>query len=82
MALSVFSEVGRLRRALVHRPEEIDLMVPEMMDFLLFDDILTVIGRARSTTPSARFSRAQGSRPSRRRTSSPKCSRTTRCAAG
>lgn len=41
MALSVFTEVGRLRRVLVHRPgAEIDLMVPEMMDFLLFDDIL------------------------------------------
>ncbi len=37
----VTSEVGRLRRALVHEPgREIDLMVPSMMQELLFDDIL------------------------------------------
>lgn len=41
MGLSVFSEVGRLRRVLIHRPgPEIDCMVPEMMQHLLFDDIL------------------------------------------
>ncbi len=40
-SLSVSSEVGRLRRVLVHRPgPEIDCMVPEMMQHLLFDDIL------------------------------------------
>jgi arginine deiminase len=38
---SVFSEIGRLRRVLIHRPgREIDEMVPSMMDHLLFDDIL------------------------------------------
>ena len=37
----VTSEVGRLRRALVHEPGvEVDNMVPEMMEQLLFDDIL------------------------------------------
>lgn len=37
----VTSEVGRLRRALVHEPgAEVDLMVPGMMEQLLFDDIL------------------------------------------
>jgi len=37
----VRSEVGRLRRALVHEPgPEIDRMVPAMMEELLFDDIL------------------------------------------
>jgi arginine deiminase len=41
MPLRVDSEVGRLRRVLVHRPgREIDWMVPSMMESLLFDDIL------------------------------------------
>lgn len=39
--LQIDSEVGRLRRVLVHEPgAEIDLMVPAMMEQLLFDDIL------------------------------------------
>jgi len=39
--VAVGSEVGRLRRVLVHEPgREVDLMVPEMMEELLFDDIL------------------------------------------
>ena len=39
--VSVTSEIGRLRRVLVHEPgKEIDVMVPRMMDDLLFDDIL------------------------------------------
>ncbi|MFP3940387.1 MAG: arginine deiminase family protein [Thermoanaerobaculia bacterium] len=37
----VHSEIGRLRRVLLHRPgAEIDRMVPSMMERLLFDDIL------------------------------------------
>ncbi|HUP48874.1 MAG TPA: arginine deiminase family protein [Thermoanaerobaculia bacterium] len=41
MRLNVTSEIGRLRRVLVHLPgREIDLMVPPMMAQLLFDDIL------------------------------------------
>ncbi|MEE8523227.1 MAG: arginine deiminase family protein, partial [Thermoanaerobaculia bacterium] len=41
MPLHVTSEVGRLRRVLIHRPgREIDWMVPAMMERLLFDDIL------------------------------------------
>jgi arginine deiminase len=41
MRLNVTSEVGRLKRVLVHLPgREIDLMVPPMMAQLLFDDIL------------------------------------------
>jgi arginine deiminase len=37
----VTSEIGRLRRVLVHEPgDEVDRMVPPMMDELLFDDIL------------------------------------------
>ena len=41
MTLRVDSEIGRLRRVLVHRPgREIDWMVPAMMESLLFDDIL------------------------------------------
>lgn len=41
MPLQVFSEIGRLRRVLIHRPGlEIDWMVPSMMERLLFDDIL------------------------------------------
>lgn len=39
--LKVTSEVGRLRRVLVHEPGlEVDHMVPLMMEDLLFDDIL------------------------------------------
>jgi arginine deiminase len=39
--LRVTSEVGRLRRALVHEPGiEVDRMVPGMLGQLLFDDIL------------------------------------------
>lgn len=39
--LCVKSEVGRLRRVLVHEPgPEVDLMAPGMMEELLFDDIL------------------------------------------
>ncbi len=41
MAIRVTSEVGRLRRVLVHEPgPEVDRMVPAMMEDLLFDDIL------------------------------------------
>src|ERR1700730_6926196 len=41
MRLHVTSEIGRLKSVLVHRPgREIDLMVPPMMNQLLFDDIL------------------------------------------
>ena len=41
MSLEVHSEIGRLRRVLIHRPGfEIDWMVPSMMEELLFDDIL------------------------------------------
>ena len=41
MGVRVDSEIGRLRRVLVHRPGlEIDRMVPTMMEQLLFDDIL------------------------------------------
>ncbi len=40
-AVRVDSEVGRLRRVLVHEPgPEVDQMVPSMMEVLLFDDIL------------------------------------------
>ncbi|HEX2251949.1 MAG TPA: arginine deiminase family protein [Thermoanaerobaculia bacterium] len=41
MRLNVTSEIGRLRRVLVHAPgPEIDRMTPAMMERLLFDDIL------------------------------------------
>ncbi len=41
MTIRVDSEIGRLRRVLVHRPgREIDRMVPSRMEQLLFDDIL------------------------------------------
>ncbi len=39
--LHVTSEIGRLRKVLVHEPgPEVDRMVPSMMEDLLFDDIL------------------------------------------
>ena len=41
MRLQVFSEIGTLRRVLVHTPgREIDRMSPSLMEELLFDDIL------------------------------------------
>jgi len=41
MRLDVTSEIGRLKSVLVHLPgREIDLMIPPMMNQLLFDDIL------------------------------------------
>jgi arginine deiminase len=41
MTIYVDSEIGRLKRVLVHSPgQEIDWMVPTMMEELLFDDIL------------------------------------------
>jgi arginine deiminase len=41
MQLNVTSEIGRLRSVLVHLPgREIDVMIPPMMNQLLFDDIL------------------------------------------
>jgi len=41
MRLHVTSEIGRLKSVLVHLPgREIDLMIPPMMNQLLFDDIL------------------------------------------
>src|SRR5207248_10425541 len=41
MRLTVTSEIGRLKSALVHLPgREIDFMIPPMMTQLLFDDIL------------------------------------------
>lgn len=40
-SVHVVSEIGRLRRTLVHEPgPEVDSMVPRMMEELLFDDIL------------------------------------------
>ena len=39
--LSVFSEIHRLKSVVVHKPgPEVDFMVPDMMEQLLFDDIL------------------------------------------
>jgi arginine deiminase len=41
MTIELRSEVGRLRRVLVHEPgAEVDLMVPALMEELLYDDIL------------------------------------------
>ncbi len=41
MQLSVNNEIGKLRSVLVHLPgREIDVMMPSMMEELLFDDIL------------------------------------------
>ncbi|HUP66082.1 MAG TPA: arginine deiminase family protein [Thermoanaerobaculia bacterium] len=41
MKLDVTSEIGRLQSVLIHLPgQEIDVMMPSMMEHLLFDDIL------------------------------------------
>lgn len=40
MKLSVYSEIGRLRKVLLHRPgKELEQLTPERLDKLLFDDI-------------------------------------------
>ena len=40
MKLSVYSEIGKLKKVLLHRPgPEIENLTPELMDRLLFDDI-------------------------------------------
>ena len=40
--LSVFSEIEPLRQVVIHQPgPEVDFMVPDMMEELLFDDILS-----------------------------------------
>ncbi len=39
-ALQVYSEIGRLKKVLLHRPgKEIENLTPDLMDRLLFDDI-------------------------------------------
>ncbi len=39
-SLKVYSEIGRLKKVLLHRPgEEIENLTPELMERLLFDDI-------------------------------------------
>jgi len=41
VTLQVFSEIGRLRMLMTHRPgDEVDVMPPALMEALLFDDIL------------------------------------------
>lgn len=41
MKPSVYSEIGRLRKVLVHRPgKEVEVVVPELANDLLFEDIL------------------------------------------
>lgn len=41
MELNVTNEIGRLKSVLIHLPgREIDMMIPSMMEQLLFDDIL------------------------------------------
>ena len=38
--LNVYSEIGKLKKVLIHRPgPEIENLTPELMDRLLFDDI-------------------------------------------
>lgn len=40
MAIQVFSEIGKLRRVMLHRPGmELDHLVPDALERLLFDDI-------------------------------------------
>ena len=42
-ALGVHSEVGKLRKVMVHRPDlELSRLTPENHDDLLFDDVLWV----------------------------------------
>jgi arginine deiminase len=53
--VQVHSEIGRLRRVLMHEPgPEVDRMVPAMMEELLFDDILY---GSRARDEHARFRR-------------------------
>ncbi len=47
------SEIGRLRKVLLHRPgQELENLMPEYLERLLFDDIPYSRRRRRNTTPS------------------------------
>ncbi|MGH9379341.1 MAG: arginine deiminase family protein [Thermoanaerobaculia bacterium] len=64
MSLRVESEIGRLRRVLIHRPgREIDWMVPSMMEQLLFDDILYGAGAQEEHDTFCAVLRAAGAEP-------------------
>ncbi|MGB4607173.1 MAG: arginine deiminase family protein, partial [Sedimentibacter sp.] len=40
MPINVFSEIGKLKKVLLHRPgKELENLMPEYLDRLLFDDI-------------------------------------------
>ena len=55
MPFGVYSEVGRLRKVMVHRPGlEHTRLTPSNAEELLFDDVLWVAGPRPSTTCSAR----------------------------
>ena len=55
MPFGVHSEVGRLRKVMVHRPGlEHTRLTPSNAEDLLFDDVLWVAGPRPSTTCSAR----------------------------
>ena len=70
-ALGVNSEVGKLRKVIVHRPDlSLQRLTPANHDDLLFDDVLWVERRNANTTRSSRCC-ASGAR---RSTTSTTCS--------
>jgi hypothetical protein len=57
MTFRVDSEVGQLRRAIIHRPGlELSRLTPDNIGELLFDDVMWAKKARRSTTPSPRRS--------------------------
>lgn len=61
MRLSVYSEIGRLKKVLLHRPgPEIENLTPELMDRLLFDDIPYLEKAQEEHDDFARILRANG----------------------
>ena len=67
-ALGVHSEVGKLRKVMVHRPDlELSRLTPENHDDLLFDDVLWVRAPASSTicSPTCPLARHRGGLPRR-----------------
>ena len=76
--LYVGSEVGALRRVVLHRPDlELRRLTPANTDELLFDDVLWVGAPARSTTRSPMPCASAASRSSTCRSCWPRRSRST-----
>ena len=59
-AINVNSEIGKLKKVMLHRPgKELENLMPEYLDRLLFDDIPVPAHCARRTQQLCRYSAAK-----------------------